>query len=719
MLEMLSMKKTVMSYLSREMYPIADLHTDDDRTLEVKIKEPPVMPSLTLQLLGDFRLLSDNSPVTSFDLPRLQSLLAYLVLHRDAPQTRSHLAFLLWPESTDAQAYNNLRTLLYRMRHALPNADAFLRVERQDLHWSPTTGWSLDVLDFEQALAQAGSAKDSTVARQALERAVSFYRGDLLPSCYDEWIIAERDRLRQAYLGALQRLADLLEQEREYEAAISAAQRLLRQEPLHEESYRRLMRLYSVNGDRAAALRVYQSCVSTLERELGVKPDRATREAYNRLLQSDALPIEKMTVQTHHIQGAPLVGRQPEWTQLQAAWRGAMHGQPQVVVLSGEAGIGKTRLAEEMMAWVGSQGILALSARCYTSMNEMAYTPLASWLRADALRPSLLRQADVWQTEIARLVPDLLVERPQLSQPGLLRESWQQQRFFEALAHAIIGHRQPILLVLDDAQWCDRETLAWLHYLLCFEPEARLLVVVTARSEEIMPGHKLTALLTSLRRDGKVSEIALAPLTEGETATLAELIAGSALTASEAAMIYHETEGNPLFIVETVRAGLGKWASNGDVRSFGLPPSPLSPLMQAVITARLAQLSPQGRTVVNLAAVIGRSFTLPVLVQADGGDEDALVSGLDDLWQRGIVREDSDSTYIFSHEKLREEVYSNLCAAQRHLLHRRVAEALEAVYTGDPDRASQQIAAHYEYAGLRPPVLAYAGRAESELCPAC
>ena len=213
-----------------------------------------------MHLLGDFSLLSDDTPVTTMQVARLQSLLTYLVLHRTAPQARSHLAFLLWPDSTEAQAHSNLRKVLSQLRQALPYATHFVSADRQSLQWQPAPEviFTLDVEDFERALARASQAEqvqDMAGVRQALEQATRLFRGDLLPSCYDEWILPERDRLHQAFLQASERLIDLLEQERDYAAAIQVAQHLLRHDSLHEVTYRQLMRLCSLRGDRAAALR--------------------------------------------------------------------------------------------------------------------------------------------------------------------------------------------------------------------------------------------------------------------------------------------------------------------------------------------------------------------------------------------------------------------------------------------------------------------------------
>jgi len=286
-----------------------------------------MIPTLHLHLLGDFLLVSGDTPVTTVTVPRLKSLLAYLLLHRNAPQDRSHLAFLLWPDSTEAQAHTNLRKLLHQLRQAFPDVDHFLHADKHSLQWLPAqadASWTLDILEVEQALVRAEQAKrvqDTTAMRQALEQVMHLYRGDLLPSCYEEWILPERDYWRQLFLQAAERLIALLEEERDYDAAITTAQQLLRQDPLHEASYRQLMRLYALRGDRAAALRVYHTCVTVLERELGTEPSEVTRAVYESLLQSDTFPETQTGPLTSRGTAAPLLGRKAEWRQLQEAWR--------------------------------------------------------------------------------------------------------------------------------------------------------------------------------------------------------------------------------------------------------------------------------------------------------------------------------------------------------------------------------------------------------------
>ncbi len=688
-----------------------------------------MIPTLHIHLLGDFLLVLGDTPVTTVNVPRLQqSLLAYLVLHRGAPQDRSRLAFLLWPDSTETQAHTNLRKPLHQLRQALPDADHFLHADKHSLQWlaeGSDASWTLDILDVEQALAQAEQAQqaqDATAQRQALEQVVHLYRGDLLPSCYDEWILPERDRLRQLFLQAAERLIALLEQERDYDDAITVAQRLLRHDSLHEATYRQLMHLYALRGDRVAALRVYHTCVTVLEGELAAEPSEATRQAYEALLQMDTTSPQKRVPVSTRGGGAPLVGQKQEWGHLQTAWRRAASGSPHMVVLSGEAGIGKTKLAEELVAWVSRQGMTTASAHCYAVQGRLAYAPVTAWLRADAIRANLSALNNAWLTEVARLVPDLLAKRPGLPRPAPMTEGWQRQHFFEALARVLLGVHQPLLLLLDGLQWCDNETLEWLHYLLRFEPGARLLLVGTVRSEETLPGHPLVAFLGALQRDGLVTEVGLRPLNTTETTSLAEHIMGHQLDPALINTLYRETEGNPLFVIEMVRAGTGTSGKRGREQHIAESPLPLltqpastlPPTVQTVLSTRLAQLSPLAREVANVAAVIGREFTFVVLARASGEHEDTVVRGLDELWQRRMVREQgagTAETYDFSHDKLREQAYASLSPAHRRLLHRRVAEALEAVYAGDLDVVSGQIAAHYEHAGLPGQAIPYYRRA--------
>ncbi len=667
------------------------------------------MPTLHLRLLGDFSLIYDDRQVTSLNSMRLQSLLAFLVLHRDVPQHRQHLAFLFWPDSTEAQARNNLRQLLHQLRQALPAGEQFLSADTQMLHWHPVTPFHLDVAEFEQALTLADAAtrrNDQHPLQAALEQADSLYRGELLPGCYDEWILPERERLRQRHLQVLEQLLRLFEAQGNTVTAIRYAQRLLGLDPLSEDLYRRLMRLFALNNDRASALHVYHTCVTTLQREMGVDPDPATREAYEQLMQQETPTIQAIVHQPLPAVTPTLIGRKREWEHLQAAWHRATDGGSHFVLVTGEAGIGKSRLAEEFLLWASQQGVVTAKTRSYAAEGQLSLAPVTDWLRSDGLRAPLRQLDEVWLTEVARILPELFAEQPALPHHGSVTEYGQRQRFFEALARAILVAPQPLLLLIDDLQWCDQETLEWLHFLLRFDPMARLLVVGCARQEELPPHHPLRTFLLHLRNTTRVTEIPLQPLDAAETAKLAGAVAKRELDMDEGLHLYHETGGNPLFVVEMVRADLGRVSASppaADRLHRQLPlddARTLPPRVHAVLVGRLLQLSASAREFVELAATIGREFTLDLLSTVGNADADSAVRALDELWHKRIVREHGANSYDFTHDKLREVAYGEISAPQRRMLHRRVAQALEAMHAEDLDPVSGQIASHYERAGM-------------------
>jgi DNA-binding SARP family transcriptional activator/predicted ATPase len=673
-------------------------------------------PTLRLHLFGDFSLVYGEEQVTSVNTPRLHSLLAYLALHHDAPQLRQRLAFLFWPDTGEAQARTNLRQLLHQLRHALPDADAFLYADASAVYWRSDAPFQLDVVEFEHALALADAAARADDQRAALEQATTLYRAHLLPNCYDDWIVPERERLHLRHQQALQRLIQLLEARRDYSAAIHHTQRLLRDDPINEAAYRDLMRLLMLNNDRAGALRVYQTCVTALRRELGVEPSQQTREAYERLLRLKPPGTPAPQRHARREAGLPLIGRQCEWEQLRIAWRQASAGEPGVALIMGEAGIGKSRLAEELLAWANQQGVGMAKTRCYAAEGQLSLAPATDWLRSDTLRPYLTQLDTVWRVEVSRILPELLATQSELPPYEPMTELGQRQRFFEALARAVLASAQPLLLLIDDLQWCDQETIEWLHFLLRFDPQARLLVVGTIRADEAPPQHPLRALLLALRSTVDVTELTLQPLDAAETAKLAAHVTGRELDVESTMWLYRETEGNPLFVVETMRAGFERSASSvqgatfesdpsAETKAQGLAPdrgeeSKLPARVQAVIAGRLARLSASARELAELAATIGRSFTLDLLLEAGDGDEDHVAHALDELWQKRIVREQGANSYDFTHDKLREIAYVEISTPQRRRLHRRIAQALERTSAETPAATSGQIASHYERAGM-------------------
>ncbi|MFL5759921.1 MAG: ATP-binding protein [Thermomicrobiales bacterium] len=653
-------------------------------------------PGLQIHLLGAFEMRQDAAVLPSLESARAESLLAYLLLHRGVPQPRQRLAFLLWPDSTEAQARTNLRHLLHTLRHALPDIDRFLDVTPRTLQWRPNVPLWLDVGVFTEAMRRA--LQDRADELSALREAIEVYRGDLLEGCYDEWIIDERERLQTQLLNALERLTSLLDARGDYAEAIRYADLLLQHDPLREETYRLLMRLHDVRGDRARALHVYHVCAATLERELGVEPAAATRSLYEALLPDDRQVVVPQRQGTR-LGGPPLVGRQSEWSCLTSLWHEAASGRAQFVQITGEPGIGKTRLVEEFRFWCVHHGAIAAEGRSYAAEGTLAYGQVAAWLRAEAIRARLDRLDRASFSELSRLLPELRVDG---FQPEPLSENEQRQRLFEAGATAMLTSGVPVLLVADDLQWCDRESLQFLHYVIRARPEARLLVAATARSDEVDDRHPLGELQASLHRLDRCTEIQLERLTLEEIGALAGHILGRPVEEPDVHMLYQETEGSPLFVVEVLRAG---WQSGGTGRAS------MSPKVQAVIQARLAQLSDPARALVDYAATIGRAFPTDVLANAADANEDQFVHGLDELWRRRIIREQGAGMYDFGHDKIREVAYLSLSPARRSQVHLRVAQALESRFAQDLDQVSGELARHYEGAGRKEQAIVWYGRA--------
>lgn len=304
---------------------------------------------LRVHLLGGFRLEAEGETPPAIAQPRLRFLLAYLLLHRDKPIARQQIAFAFWPDTTEGQAHANLRNLLHRLRAAL--GERFIGFDRHCVWWCDEGRVGLDVADFEQRLAEIERAAGDPAP--ALAAALACYPGDLLPECYDDWIAPIRERLRQAAQGAFTRLAALREAQGDYPAAIGAAQRLLLHDPLNEATYRDLMRLHALDGDRAGVVRVFNACVAVLQRELAAPPDRETDAAYRAAGELAARVAGRRAAsppaeqRPQRPQAPPeftgLVGRQQETAHVCALLDGH-----RMVTLTGAGGIGKSRLAQRI-----------------------------------------------------------------------------------------------------------------------------------------------------------------------------------------------------------------------------------------------------------------------------------------------------------------------------------------------------------------------------------
>jgi len=648
---------------------------------------------LRLKLLGNFHLQFDGRTIN----PRLQALLAFIVLHHSEPQSRQQIAYHFWPFSEESQARTNLRKLFLQLRRALPNADSYLTFDNQTIQWRGDAPFSCDVLEVHALLEQL---RKNPLDQDALRALFDCYTGQLLPNCYDDWIIPLREQLHQDVMAALNRLVTLLENQRAYAEGSRYAQRLLAFDPLEETVYQRLMRLRAFDGDRAGALKVYQECTELLARELGVEPSPETNALYEQLRQAKSSLAPLQANPTPKPELTPLIGRQAEWQTLRTVWQEVVRGEARFVTIAGEAGIGKTRLAEELLIWAEQQGIATIRTRSYQAQGLLAYAPIAELLQTDVMARRIIGLNESRLSQIARLVPELLESHPLLDAPQPMTEHWQRQQFFDALAQAVLAEPQPLLVLLDDLQWTDAETLAWLHFLIRAAIQSPFLLVGTIRSGELDDHHPLPALLSSLRRDDLLTELTLAPLDKGEVAALAQSLgaAGDELAEQQVVQLYANTEGNPLFVIESLRAQqIAREEASTATTEVGVPAK-----IQAMVRTRLTQLTPEAQVLVNLASVIGRSFHYELLAASSGIHEEQLVDLLDELLDRAIIREQHDDTYDFTHGLLREVAYGTLSRTRRRLLHRRVAEIVEERQQGTlTGLQTAALAHHYEEAGNR------------------
>lgn len=625
---------------------------------------------LRVSLLGAEAITDDVTGTVGRPSSRALCLLALLVCRARTPQPRHLVAALFWPDSTEAQARTNLRRELHHLRRFIGDDDPSLVVTALDLCWNDEPSCRVDVRDFQAAreaveLADSGPAGDTDVLEHG-PRALAAYGGELLPGQYDDWVLEARAELEGACVRICDRLVAAQRRARDTAGAVEVARRRLRLAPLAEAGHRQLMDVQADAGDRAAAISTYHRCVSLLERELGVSPSADTRDLFERLT---VTPVSRSTgLRTasrrppEYAASAPLVGRSPDLAVLADSWRRAVAAGPRLVLVSGVAGVGKTRLVKEMAARVRGRGAVVAIAGCFGSASRLALSPVADWLRNPAIDGALAGLEPVWRNEVGRLLESTSARSSDAIGPRAKIDAWRRSAFVEGLARALLCvSPRPLLLILEDAQWSDRETLEFLPQLLLTAGRAPLLVAVTLRRDAADPGPQTPDWAAPLGRAGLLDAVPLGPLDPGATGQLATTVLGRPVEGPEAREIQAVTGGFPLHIVEVGRIDLGA----GRVAD-----------LKTLLRRRLAAASPTGREVAELAAAIGRAFPLELLVAASDLAPDEVVSAVDELWRRRILVDTADG-YDFSHDLLRDAAYEQIGPPCRWLLHRRIAEALE------------------------------------------
>jgi DNA-binding SARP family transcriptional activator/tetratricopeptide (TPR) repeat protein len=643
---------------------------------------------------------------------QVRLLLAYMVLNRTRAIGREELVEALWPREAPVSKDAALRTLLSRLRAAV-GGDAL--TGRDELALAlPEPAW----IDLEAAAAELQRANDALGrgdARGAWALAqvpLNIAGRGLLPGHQASWLEPPRRELEETRLAALEVIgaAGLRMGTAQLGSVERSARALIETEPYRESGYVMLMGALAMRGNVAEGLRVFESLRSLLRDELGTSPSPEALAAHERLLHPRGSSAPPSTPAPPAASGvalpaelrdraqSPLVGRKAELTELRRLWDPARtgvpaepgaggplrHGSRQIVVLSGDAGIGKTSLAAQLAGEAHSEGAVVLAGR---SQEEgiAPYQPFLEALRhyfASAPEDHLVPAVREYGAELARLIPELRRRVPELEEIGPSEPEIERYRLFEAVVGLLrgIAVQAPIMLVLDDLHWADQPTLLLLRHLARAREPARLLILVAYRSERLNPG--LLDMLAELRRDRLLASIEIGGLSERETAELVRQRTGEAPSHALTRALHAETEGSPFFIEEIARNLVGAGvrvseATAADLASFAVPEG-----VKQVVATRLSRLAPGTVEWLRVASVIGREFDIELLEQVvDMGEEEFLGALEESLGAALLLEADASlgsERYGFAHALIRDAIYEGMSAPRRARLHRRVGEALEA-----------------------------------------
>ena len=653
------------------------------------------MARLYLELLGGFSARLDPGRSCVLPTRKAQALLAYLALPAGRFHSREKLTALLWGEKAEARARHSLRQALASLRRALGGTAPGLLTRGDTIALNPEAV-AVDVADLEAALAEGSP--------EALARGAALYKGDLLDGFgvdevpFEEWRVVERERLHEL---ALEGLAKLLREQLRAdrpEAAIHTALRILALDPVQEAVHRALIRLYLRQGRRAAALRQYQECVQALKREISVGPEEETCRLYREALQTARAPTAMVgpspATAAAASSGPPpetvLIGRHAETALLRAALDEARRGRAPLVAVLGEAGIGKSRVVAEL---VGGGLSSVLVGRAYESAKAVPFGLWVDALSAGRIAedPSLLAaMGSTYRAELARLLPEL-------GAPGLMLPSAPVDavRLFQAVTRVLqhLAGRDLLILVLEDLHLADDMSLRLLAFVARQIETAPVLIVVTARDEDLVDAPILSQLLAERNRDERLLALRLGRLSRDDTFAFVEALTrpGNPVRAGSE-WVWMTSDGNPFIVVETVRALEQASATRG-------PGAPLlPPRVRELIAERLARLGRRARELLATAAVIGRQFDFALLQRAGGLTAAETAEAVEELVRRHVLHRLGDEL-DFTHDRIRDTVYEAVLPARRRLLHGTVAAALEALCARSPDSVAQQLALHYPKAG--------------------
>jgi len=677
------------------------------------------MPALRLFLLGPLDIRHDGQRLPKPPTLKSQSLLAYLALHRQRPQPRDRLADLFWGDRPERRARRSLATALWHIRRCLPN-QASLLSDVHSAYLDPEADLWLDVEEFESLAIRSDLS--------CLQSALHLYRGDFMDGFYDDWVLNERYRLETLFAETLARLMTGLELREEYRDALAVALKLLQHDPLREDAHRLAMRAFCRLGQRNTALDQYRRCQEMVKRELSAEPMVETVDLYQGILDgrfevapvidaaATGMALVEPTLSPGHnpldpIVRSPLVGREPEMEFLQGSFEEARKGHGCLVLVHGDAGVGKTRLVQEFVNHLHWQAVRAVWGRCYEFERLLPYQPVGEALQAllSTMTPMELTKLPPWiLAELVRLVPELSEKLPELLASSAVPADEEQMHLFEGVARFVanLSSDGVLVLILDDLHWATESTLQMVHYLARHLANHQVLIVGTLRPEAVGPQSPLDSLQRQLARERLVRPLHLAGLSpQAIEAMVVEMSGSGEEVAPLARRLYEETEGNPFFLIEIAKAlfeaglvSLEGVAWSGDFARISEVELPLPAGVSAAVEARVRRLDGHARHVLEVAAVLGREFDFDLLNAAWRQDEEATLEALDTLLRRRFVDEGSGvlgRDYAFHHHKIQEVVYAGIPLRRRQHLHGQAGKAMETLHASNVGEVAGELAFHF------------------------
>lgn len=632
---------------------------------------------LEIRFFGQPRFVYNGAPFHLAVPPKALEILACLLLHRGSGISRDALSFTIWPDESEDEARARLRKYLYRLTKAVPLGDRWILAEGGTLRCQECDGLTLDVWSFDDAFA-AGRYDD----------AIARYEGELLEGFYSDWVLESRERYRSRFFAALEDSLLAARRSRDLTAAQRYAQRILSADPWREHVVRGLMTIRFESGDRAGALQVFDEFAQRAREEMDVTPMSDTIALRDAILRG-RLPAQSEPVadEPRIAGGFALVGRNQELQDLRRMWERAARGHGGSVIISGEPGIGKSRIARELALLAEAEGGRVLWGT--TSPEESRpYQAIVESIEQAVPHLSEATPERLWLDVLGTLVPALREGAGAVAPPSIAPER-EQHRLIESVTRALqaVARSRPTILVLEDMQWATNATALAIERILACAVESPLLVVLTHRDD----GIALTPFGRIRGRLGGASSphvIALGPLPRAAIREL--LYEARAQTPSDefAEAVEKASEGNPLLILSSA---LAKDAS-------AVPAARAAMLLQ-----RFDALSDDARHFAEYAAVAGSRFGFDLLREAAACSEHDAFEALDHLQDARIIEERPRAgafEFRFTHELLRRALYERIDDRIRRRRHGRIARVLERLYATDA-AAAGELALHYDRAGDR------------------